>query len=247
MALNLTIDQGNTTTKLALWDESGSLVDLSTRHRLVARDVEHIAKGHEIDTAIYCTVTHRTPAIMHALGRRATKAIEMNVHTPTPLTVEYGTPGTLGLDRLAAAVGAYSLPTCKGREILVADLGTAITVDRVTYDGRFPGGNISPGIVTRLKALHHYTARLPMVDVRNSGQPIPVFGNNTRSALLAGAVRGVVAELEYYYKAIGCDKGIVAVLTGGDAGLVAPLLSFEPIIEPNLVSIGLRNIIEYNR
>lgn len=242
MSLNLTIDQGNSSTKLALWDESGKLVDTVTRVRFVARDVAAIAPGMEIDWAIYCTVSRRPPTMMKALERRAGKAIEFNVDTPAPLSVKYRTPETLGLDRLAAATGAYSLSGAKGRELLVVDMGTAITYDRVTANGDYIGGNIAPGIFMRLKALNHYTARLPLVDPR--GCNIPMWGDDTRSALLAGSVRGVVGELEFYKHIIGEDA--LVVLTGGYADVVAPLLSFQPIVEPNLVSLGLKAVIDYN-
>lgn len=243
MAYNLTIDQGNSSAKLALWDESGRLVETISRMRFVSRDVPAVAPGVDIDTVIYCTVSRRPPAIMYALERRARRAIEFSVDTPIPLAVDYRTPATLGLDRLAAAIGAYGLADCRGKELLVVDVGTAITYDRVTSDGRYIGGNIAPGIFMRLKALNHYTARLPLIDPREHRRPA-VWGDDTRSALLAGAVRGVTAELEYYHREIG-DNALV-VLTGGDAETVAPLLSFKPVIEPNLVSVGLRDIIEYS-
>lgn len=242
MALNLTIDQGNSAAKLALWDESGRLTDITTRMRFVARDVAEIAPGQEIDTVIYCTVSRRPPAMMRALERRARRAIEFTAETPIPLTIDYRTPQTLGLDRLAAAVGAYCMPGCRGQELLVVDLGTAITYDRVTADAHYAGGNIAPGIFMRLKALNHYTARLPLVDPR--GNKPALWGDDTKSALLSGAVRGVVAELEYYRHVTGKDTKVV--LTGGDAEMIARLLSFKPEIEPNLVSLGLKNIIEYN-
>lgn len=241
MAFNLTIDQGNSTTKLALWDNRGNLVETVCRMGFAARDVAGVAPGVEIDNAIYCTVSRRPPTMLRALQRRASNVVEFSTSTPCPLEIDYRTPHTLGLDRLAAAVGAYSMEGNQGKELLVVDLGTAITYDRVTADARFAGGNIAPGIFMRVKALNHYTARLPMVDPR--GAVPPVWGNDTASALVAGAVRGVAAEIEYYHRKCGDDATVV--LTGGDAETVAPLLSFTPLIEPNLVSAGLNNILEY--
>lgn len=243
MAFNLTIDQGNSSAKLVLWDEEGRAVWSETRHRFEGRDVQHVAHGQDIDTAIYCTVSRRPPTMIRALERRAKHVIEFSADTPIPLKVDYKTPHTLGLDRLAAAIGAYALSPSKERELLVVDLGTAITYDRVTADARYIGGNIAPGIFMRLKALNHYTARLPLVDPH--GTAAPVWGDDTRSALLAGAVRGVVAELEYYRKHTG--ENALVVLTGGDAEMIASLLDFEVVIKNNLVSYGLNQIIVYNR
>ena len=208
---------------------------------LTARRVTDLWPDVEIDTAIYCTVSRRPPALMRALERRARHVIEFSVNTPMPLVVDYRTPATLGLDRLAAAVGAHTI--CHDSEILVVDLGTAITYDRVTADARYLGGNIAPGIFMRLKALNHYTARLPLVDP--AGGPVPVWGNDTVSALRAGAVRGVVAELEYYRSQIDGDCRVV--ITGGGAEPISRLLSFDIIVEPNLVPLGLNRIISYNQ
>lgn len=243
MAFNLTIDQGNSTAKLALWDDKGTLVETHTRMHFVAREVPKVFPDADIATAIYCTVSGRPPAMLRALERRANHVIEFSASTPIPLAVDYRTPNTLGLDRLAAAVGAYSLDGCAGKELLVVDLGTAITYDRVTADAHYKGGNIAPGIFMRLKALNHYTARLPLIDTRTY-KDVPLWGDDTCSALLAGAVRGVVAELEYYRQCVGGDTSVV--LTGGCAETVASLLSFDAIIEDNLVSLGLNRIIAYN-
>lgn len=237
--MNLTIDQGNTATKLALWDD-GRLVRSTVHIQFGARDVAALWPDVAIDTAIYCTVSRRPPAMMRALERRAARVIEFSVDTPMPLSVDYRTPATLGLDRLAAAVGAHAI--CPGYELLVVDLGTAITYDRVTADARYLGGNIAPGIFMRLKALNHYTARLPLVDP--AGAEVPLWGNDTVSALRAGAVRGVVAELEYYRSLIGGDCR--CVITGGGAEPIRSLLSFDVLIEPNLVPMGLNRIISYN-
>lgn len=242
MTYNLTIDQGNSSAKYAIWDSDGRLVDLQWRMRVEARDIINLMPQYDIDTAIFCTVSRRSSTIIHALEHRCRRAIEFSTDTPMPLSVDYRTPATLGLDRLAAAIGAYSLDGCKGRELLVVDLGTAITYDRVTADARYIGGNIAPGIHMRLKALNHYTARLPLVDHRKADN-IEMWGGDTHHALLSGAVRGVLAELEYYRAK--ADDNAAVVLTGGDAEFIAPMLSFDVKIVSNLVSHGLEYIIRY--
>lgn len=242
MALNLTIDQGNSSTKIALWNAEGELVETSTRMHFVAKDARRLTESHDIDNAIYCTVTQRPPTMLKSLAQNVRNVVEFTAETPIPLSIEYASPQTLGLDRLAAAVGAYMLIKETDRPILVVDLGTAITYDIVRQDARYCGGNIAPGIYMRLKALNHYTARLPLVDPRSSEPPL--WGDDTKSALLAGAIRGVVAEVEYYRHKSGADT--IVVMTGRDSEIVAPLLSFKPVIEPNLVSKGLLEIIRYN-
>lgn len=245
MGLNLTVDQGNTKTKLALWNAGGESVWTCERLHPDARELAGILGAREIDTAIYCSVRRERRVILHALNKMASRVIEFNPATPTPLRIDYATPDTLGADRLAAAVGAYLLPGNSGKEILVVDLGTAITYDRVSADGAYKGGNIAPGVSMRLNALHKSTAKLPAVNRgRLTGASVPLWGNDTVSALTAGAVRGVVAEIEYYHRK--CSEATV-VLTGGDAVVVEPLLSFGAHLVPDLVSKGLNDIIEYNK
>jgi type III pantothenate kinase len=171
-----------------------------------------------------------------------THVIELTVNTPMPISINYRTPNTLGVDRIAAAVGAHALMGNSNCDILVADIGTAITYDVVTADNCYRGGNIAPGIYMRLKALNCFTARLPQIEPEEGDTPM--WGYDTETALRSGAINGVVAELEYYYSQL--NKNAVAVLTGGGAKLVSDRLSFKPIVVPSLVHIGLNSIIQYN-
>lgn len=248
MGNNLTIDHGNSRVKVALWSpapaEAGGRVCVFERcyRNFTAADLAEIFAGHAIDSAIWCSVANDEADLLTALHTFCPNVIVLGADTPTPLTVDYGSPQTLGVDRIAAAVGAWSLPANRGHNILVADIGTAITYDRVTADARYTGGNIAPGIYMRLCALNHYTARLPMVET--DGQ-VPLWGDNTENALRAGAINGVVAELEYYHRSLG-DTDTRAVLTGGAARLVQKRLSFAHTVVPDLVSRGLDTIAQFN-
>jgi type III pantothenate kinase len=244
MAYNLTIDQGNTAAKLALWTVDGKaqcVAEYTCRHLSVA-DINNLCAARHIDTAIYCSVSERNEAVLAALHMGCSQVIELSVNTPMPITVDYRTPNTLGVDRLAAAVGAHSLIGAKGCDILVADIGTAITYDVVTADNCYRGGNIAPVIFMRLKALNCFTARLPQIEPEEGDTPM--WGYDTETALRSGAINGVVAELEYYHSQLGDNA--IAVLTGGGAELVCDKLSFKPIVVPNLVNLGLNSIINFN-
>lgn len=248
----LTVDQGNSSAKLALWtadDRGGTGSALHGRvcreqlcvRGLTADDLRDICHRYSVDAAIWCSVSECSPLLVDALRQCCSHVIELTVDTPTPLTVKYTSPQTLGVDRLAAAVGAYSLPQAHGRDILVSDLGTAITYDHVSATGYYCGGNIAPGIWMRLCALNHYTARLPQVETDGD---TPLWGHDTVSALRGGAINGVVAELEFYHSKLGTEA--VAVLTGGAVNLVKDRLSFSPVVVPDLVSQGLIAIMDFN-
>ena len=127
-------------------------------------------------------------------------------------------------------------------DILVSDVGTAITYDHVSRDNVHHGGNIAPGIFMRLKALNHYTARLPLVEPEEV--PTPLWGQSTETALCSGAILGVVAELEYYRSQLPPDA--VVVLGGGGTHLLRDRLPFQHTVVNNLVSLGLNTIIRFN-
>lgn len=243
MATKLTIDEGNSSVKLALWRGDVMEQEVTCRHGDLADMERVVADWGHVDAAIYCSVCGRDRAqVLDFLHRYATKAIILDASTPLPVTLGYRTPHTLGADRIAAAVGATVV--APGRTALVVDMGTAITYDVVTADGQFLGGNIAPGIFVRLEALNHFTKALPLVETDGD---CPRWGYDTTTALRAGAIRGVVGELQYYRHCLRTDNHSTAVvLTGGSADLILPYISTPTVFEPNLVLIGLNRILNYN-
>lgn len=244
MAHNLTIDQGNSAAKMALWttDPENQCIDVRIIREHTADAVAELCNEFDIATAIFCSVSKPHNPVLSVLRQRCRRIIELRYDTPTPLSVDYATPQTLGVDRLAAAVGAYTLPETRGRDILIVDIGTAITYDKVSADAHYCGGNIAPGIFMRVQALNRFTERLPMIDPDNGDAPL--WGYNTETALRSGAINGVVAEIEYYRSMMPANS--VVVLTGGQSCLVNDKLSFTHTIVKNLTSIGLNSIINYN-
>lgn len=165
--------------------------------------------------------------------------------TPVPLRNAYATPHTLGADRLAAAVGAAALRP--GQNTLVIDAGTALKFDLVTADGTYHGGSIGPGLQMRLRALHTFTGRLPLLELPPSDATIPLVGDSTTGSLLSGVVNGAVAEivgLLGHYRAL--HPGLGVLLTGGDAAFLAARLPARIFVVPELVLLGLNRILAYH-
>ena len=155
--------------------------------------------------------------------------------------MEYDSRNTLGADRVAAAAGAQTaMPT------LVVDAGTAVTEDLVA-EGRFLGGNISPGLSLRFRALNGYTSRLPLVGPDGE---LPDFGHDTVTAIRAGVLNGLLAEIRGVRDMAARRFGNVKILlTGGDAGILSGLLADEGIkveVDLALVGRGLVRIFNYN-
>lgn len=246
MDCNLTIDVGNSCIKAVLFRAGSSeeVAATTLRGPGVTSRLANFLEPHTISAAMACSVA-KSPAPLLEVVDSPVK-IELSACTPVPIANRYATPLTLGVDRLAAAVGAATI--CAGRELLVCDLGTACTYDVVSSDGAYLGGNIAPGVGMRLRALHHYTERLPLVNAHSAADLVD-FGTDTASALCAGALRGVVAEL-LYYRMLGVDTPRRVILSGGWAPELAALLpadvAADVTLYPHLVNQGLNSILLHN-
>ena len=168
--------------------------------------------------------------------------LEFTAATPVPIGNAYLTPATLGRDRLAAAVGAAAL--YPGRNALIVDLGTAVTIDLLSADGVFRGGCISPGMAMRFRALHEYTASLPLCDATDSERAV---GRTTDEAIRLGVMNSIAFEIEGYVARLeGEFEDLCVIFTGGDAKFFVKRIKNTIFANCNLVFYGLNRILEYN-
>ena len=237
----LAIDLGNTAAKATLFVDGKPEV-----HRVVAGDdpdgLLDFCRQSDAGCVVYCSVRGDKPGFgdhMHTiLGIPVT---EITAEGPFPFDIDYGTPGTLGIDRIAGAAGAIRR---YGGNVLLVDAGTAVTAD-VVEGNVFRGGNISPGLKLRFRSLNDYTGRLPLVSPHGE---LPPFGHDTEGAIRTGVVRGLVAEIVAdYRRAAHIYNDIQLVLTGGDATFLAPLIREEGLqlrVDHDLVGLGLTYILE---
>lgn len=244
MGFNLTIDCGNTSTKAVVWHDGTAVCRAELRGADLVSRLDKLIAPYGLDCAIACSVADDPDPLLRVAERHGCgRMMEFTTVMPVPLTIGYHTPQTLGADRLAAAVGAASLHP--GTELLIADIGTAATYDVVTASGCYLGGNIAPGIKIRLAGLHEHTSRLPLVESRGD---TPEFGYDTITAMRAGAVRGVVAEL-LYYRSNGVESPRYTFVSGGwGAEIMSMLPAGISDIEYDkyLVNQGLNRILLYN-
>ena len=244
--MNLTIDQGNSRTKVALFDDRGRIVKNFIYKSFAASDIEKLFSLYPITDSIISSVVNIEPAVVNALHRRSKHFVLFDHDTPIPIRNGYNSPETLGQDRLAAAVGASFL--CPKQNILIIDAGSAITYDFVSDAGEYVGGNIAPGIKMRLTMLHRMTKKLPLVEVEEN-ELLPLFGKTTRDAIAAGVIRGIVYEVKGYIRSLNAQlQQLTVLLTGGNAPFIANNsrnTSFT--LEKNLVLIGLNQILEFNK
>ncbi len=167
---------------------------------------------------------------------------------PLPVKLYYDTPTTLGVDRLAAVVGAQAI--YPQTDVMVVSLGTCMTVEYLTVAGEYLGGSISPGVGMRMRSMHEFTGKLPRVPlVLPKGVPV---GTSTATALQQGAIRGAALEMNGWWVTFQqlrppatTDPEARLLICGGDAALLHPLSPPGSELRPHLVLEGLAQLHAY--
>ncbi|MDR3140281.1 MAG: type III pantothenate kinase [Tannerellaceae bacterium] len=239
--MNLIIEQGNTATKVAIFENS-HLTTSFIYDDFKVSDITFLFLKYNPEYGIMSTVTGTNRETVSFLESRLSHFILLDEKVPLPIKVQYQTPETLGKDRLAAAVGAHYLEP--GKDMLVIDAGTAITYELIEAAGVYLGGNISPGMTTRFKALNDYARKLPLV---KETEEIPFIGDRTETAVQAGVVNGICYEMDGYINDLRLKyPGLLVFLTGGHTNYFAKRLKNIIFANINLVLVGLNRILEYN-
>ena len=238
--MNLIIDIGNTAVKAALTQE-GMIV---RKEQLVSADHEHIMKfigGSALRGAIVSSVNSDPSPLLAFLSGMTARVHHLTFRSRFPFAIDYATPETLGVDRLAAAAGAhFHYPQS---DLLVIDAGSALTIDLVSEDA-YRGGSISPGLSMRFRALHEFTGRLPLV-TKKSDFSFP--GKTTEDAIAGGVVTGIIFEINEYIRTFEKEYGrLVTVITGGDGGFICSLTKRKMLHHPELVTEGMNFLLETN-
>ncbi len=251
----LTIDIGNTSIKLGIFDNNNLIITWHLATELNRQSDEYgmlllsllrnkDISSCDIDGVVLCSVV---PPLVTTFQKTSQKYLGIS-----PLTIEAGiktgvricveNPRELGPDRVVNAVAAHSLYS---ESVIVIDLGTATTFDVISKAGDYIGGVIAPGIRIASEALFLHTAVLPRIEF---SQPTEVVGKNTVSAMQSGIFYGYIGLIENIVKRIeqclNCKSTIVA--TGGYVQLVNEISVIDKI-EPSLTLIGLRLIYEMNK
>lgn len=221
---------------------AGQLQNVDYYPKWDASSVVQYLDNHPVEAAIFSTVTEPDPEALSILQQRVPCFVCFDHSSRIPVHIGYHTPHTLGLDRIAAVVGASM--ECPGQPVLIVDAGTCVTYDLLTADGTFAGGNIAPGIRLRLLAMHEHTGKLPLIG--DSGE-IPEIGFSTETAMRAGAILGVAYEIEgYIARLTEAYPGLFVFLTGGDALKLAAKIKSRIFVNENLVLTGLNRILQEN-
>jgi type III pantothenate kinase len=203
--------------------------------------IESLADTYKADKSILSSVIEHNAAIEEVLSNK-TKFHKLSHLTKLAFTTPVGKPETIGADRLALCAAAVHYYPKKHN--LVIGMGSCVTYNFINKDHEFLGGAISPGMQMRLKAMHHFTAKLPLVAADSN---VPLIGYDTTTNLLAGAVLGLAKEIDGFVEAYKEKYGNFNVLlTGGDLVHLASHLKNKIFADPDLIFKGLYAISEVN-
>lgn len=239
--LNLIIDIGNTKAKIAFFD-GGEIVDIVAESNQSLGCLKAFCSKYPVEQGIVATVIDLSEKVLADLAALPFPLLWLNHQTPLPVVNLYETPETLGYDRMAAVVGANE--QFPHRDILVIDAGTCITYEFIDAKGQYHGGNISPGMQMRFKALHQFTGRLPLVDT--NGRKLPM-GRDTETAIRAGVMKGMEYEISGYIESMKHKyPELLVFLTGGDDFSFDSSVKSIIFADRFLVLKGLNRILNYN-
>lgn len=189
------------------------------------------------------------PDIIHSLKNACLKYFKkqpfiLQVGTRTGLKIKYRNPLEVGADRIANAIAATQL--FPGKNIIVADFGTATTYCAINAERDYLGGLILPGLRISMEALEARTAKLPTVEILS---PSELVGRSTVESIQSGlyhsalfAHQGISREIKKNYFSRG---ETIVIGTGGFARLVEKEAGFDVMI-PELVLIGLFKALQMN-
>ncbi len=236
----LCFDFGNTRLKCAVF-ENESLSDIISIENDNDETITELIKKYEPVKTILSSVIDHNPEIENLLAKHSSFH-KLNSSSILPFTTPVSKPETIGADRLALAAAAVYY--YKEKNNLVVGLGSCITYNFINKYGSFMGGSISPGMEMRFKALHSFTAKLPLV---KPGWNFPLIGYDTNTNILSGIILGMASEIDgiidKYKQKFG---NFNVLLTGGDAGYFARHLKNKIFADPNLIFKGLYAISELN-
>lgn len=234
--MNLIVDFGNTSAKAGLFEGEELLKSFRD---LSGEQLEELSSAHHPEHIWVASVGPEQEEITEWLGENVEFFTQ---NTGLPFNNDYKTPETLGHDRIAGVAGAtFRFP---GLNCLVIDAGTCITYDLITAENHYMGGAITPGLTMKSRAMHIFTARLPLIELIN--EP-PLTGASTTESLQSGVLNGTLGEMQYFIDRYSAQyPQLHTLICGGDAKYFENKLKGAIFAAPELVLHGLNRIFLYN-
>ena len=237
--MNLTLDIGNTQSKLAVFNNSLVVVKTFDSEFIIDEIDNFLLLYPSIKNLIVCSVTDITLNLE--------KYNFNNVHfvsssSNIPFENLYLSKDSLGNDRIALVSSAsISYP---GKNVLIIDAGSCITYDFINDKNQYLGGAISPGLNMRYKSLNEFTSKLPLVSFESSDK---LIANQTIDSINVGVANGVVFEIEGFVRQYLSEyDNLTVILTGGNSDFLSNQLKISIFANQNFLLEGLNNLIKLN-
>lgn len=239
--MNLIIDIGNTQYKVCVFDND-EVIYHTYLDELNKIFIDDLMSQYTISQAIYSDTRGVNEKLFEDMFANTVPIISLKHTTKLPVKLEYNTPETLGKDRIAGVVGAFSI--FPNEPCLVIDIGTALTIDFIAENAVFKGGIISPGPEIRFRALHQFTGKLPLLKPTNE---VSDLGYSTKTAIQFGVQNGLAHEINGYISRFKQQyHHLKIILTGGYAYLFDKKINYPIFADSFLVPKGLNRILVYN-
>jgi type III pantothenate kinase len=247
----LTIDVGNTETKLGVFDDGFDTLRRKWRvttdlHRtpdeygvfftqLFAADGIAVA---EVDAIAVASVVPKLDPVLEAVCTHFFRVTPqfLKPERQQLLPVVTDRPAEVGADLVAAAIGARAR---FGAPLIVVSYGTATVFTAISAAGEYLGAAIAPGIAISIDALVGRTAKLPQIAL---DAPAVAIGRNTVDALHSGIIYGFVGQTEAIVARMRAELGqaVKVVATGGLAEIIAAQTDVIDAVDPHASLEGLR-------
>jgi len=238
--IKLCLDFGNTRLKCAVFENDDIKATVVLNEDPVT-DLQKVINEYRPERSILSSVVNH-PEDVEKLLQQKTQFHKLNYQSKIPFTIPIGKPETVGADRLAiAAASVFLFP---GKNNLAIGLGSCVTFNFINQFHELLGGSISPGMEMRFKAMHQFTAKLPMAE---ADWNVPLIGYDTKTNLQSGVVLGMATEIDgiiELYKERYSNFNVL--LTGGDIAFFEPHLKNEIFADPDLIFKGLYAISQIN-
>lgn len=227
---NLLIEMGNTALK-AVWAEGDTLgKTIRYQGEKTIEFIQHITEKEKPNVMVLASVRDISSQDEDVLKTLCRELVLIDKKHPSILRA-YGLPEYLSPDRAAGVIAVRKL--FAGRECIVFDFGTILSIDFISEEGSYLGGNVSLGCRTRFKAINRYSKNLPLVNTPKELTPI---GSTLVSSVEAGVMLGIKFEVDAY---IASRPDSVVIYTGGDANLFVRYTRNSAFVVNNLVLMGL--------
>ena len=238
----LTIDVGNTNIKVAVFKQVNLVEKFVFQKEELKNNFKNILKKY----------SNCTNAVLSSVGKLEEFEVlwlksQLNILEITHISIFpfknlYGSPKTLGIDRMVLAAGAVLL--YPNQNTLIIDAGTCVTYDFVTAKNEYLGGAISPGLRLRYEALHNFTAKLPLLTKK---LPEDFIGNTTDEAIHSGVVNGLCHEMDGFISQYSVkNEQFTIILTGGDTKFLANRLKSVIFADENFLLKSLQQLHTYS-